>query len=114
MLGGLINEFRAQHGVGPTSFSDLRENQNCLQHCWHMSKIKGCCHAPSYYYPGKCEAVGSGSFYRDTRESVALIIFSEDGFKGSPEHTKILLKPNLACAFCQEDWHVYITIRGWD
>lgn len=113
MLGGLINEFRAQHGVGPASFSDLRENQNCLQHCWHMSRIQGCCHAPGYFYPGKAEAVGYGSFYRDTRESVALILFGERGFINSPEHRGILLMPNLACAYCQDNWMVYVTIRGW-
>jgi len=114
MLRGLINEFRAQYGVGPANFSDSQEDQHCLCHCWYMSKIQGCCHAPGYFYPGKAEAVGRGSFYRDTRESVALIIFGEQGFRTSPEHRDILLMPNIACAFCQDNWMVYVTVRGWN
>lgn len=114
MLRGLINEFRAQHGIGPANFGDAQEDQNCFWHCLHMSRVCECCHAPDYYTPGKAEAVGSAGFYRDTRESLALLIFGADGFASSPEHTNILLRPNLACAFCQSDWHVYLTVRGWN
>ena len=32
----------------------------------------------------------------------------------STPHRDVLLMPNIACAMCQDNWMVYLCIRGWN
>lgn len=77
-----------------------------------MSKVKEVCHTPDYYLNGKSEAVAVRTFYRDVQETLKQMIF--DQLANSPEHKNIILyHDNLACAFCVDDYHIFVTIRGW-
>jgi hypothetical protein len=77
-----------------------------------MSKVRNLCHAPECFLNGKAEAVAVRTFYRDVQETLRQIIFEQ--LANSREHKDIILyHDNLACAFCIDDYHIFLTIRGW-
>jgi hypothetical protein len=112
MLKTLLNELRRNNGRHPVEMNNWNEDRYCLWHCFHMSKSKELCHTPEYLLNGKAEAVAVRTFYRDVNETLRQIVFEQ--IANSPEHRDIILyHDNFACAFCVDDYHIFVTIRGW-
>jgi hypothetical protein len=77
-----------------------------------MSKVRNLQHTPDYLLSGKAEVVAVRTFYRDVHDTLKAIVFEQ--LANSPEHKEIILyRDNLACAYCVDDYHIFITIRGW-
>jgi hypothetical protein len=111
MIRQILNEFRQQNGKPSLAIDNYEENQNCLWHCFHMSRIQCLCHAPEHLRPGKSEACAVKSFYRNHYETLRAIVFEQ--FADSPGHRDILLSDNLAAAFHVEHYNVFVCVRGW-
>lgn len=112
MIKDLINEFRRQNGRHPAIMNHREEDQNCLWHCLHMSRIREVCHAPDCFREGKSEVCAARSFFHTPQETLRAIIFEQ--LANSPEHRDILLfNDNIACADCISEYFVFVTIRGW-
>jgi len=112
MIKDLIAEFRRRNGRHPAIMTYPKDDQNCLWHCFHMSKIKECCHAPECFLQDKSEACAVKSFFRSPEETLRSIIFEQ--FANSEKHKEILLfSNNIACAFHWQDYHIFVTVRGW-
>jgi len=111
MVTDLINEFRIQNGKEPFYDWNSVENQYCELHCFHMSRIKDAIHAPDYLLGHRGEACARHYWDWDLKHTVSKIIWEQ--FANSPGHKAILLKDNLAYAVTQDNWMVYLTIRGW-
>jgi hypothetical protein len=112
MIKDLIQEYRRQNGRHPANMTHYEEDQHCLWHCFHMSRVKEVCHAPECFLEGKAEACAVRSFYRSPEETLRAIIFEQ--FANNSAHSEVLLfSNNLACAFHSHEYHIFVTVRGW-
>jgi hypothetical protein len=112
MIKQIINDFRRDNGSPWANMTHYSEDNHCLLHCLHMTRVKNVCHAPEHLRPGKSEACAVRGFFHDPHETLRAIIY--DQFGNSPGHRDILINSeNLACAWIIDQYQVFVTVRGW-
>ena len=118
MIKELIQEFRKENRKFPAQMDYYEEDQYCLFHCLHMTRIQEICHAPEFLRQRNgyilSEACAGRNFAHNPNETLHLIIFEQLG--KSPEHKEVLLESsNIACSLHMDfmNHFIFVTIRGW-
>lgn len=112
MTADIINEFRNVNNKERILCWNPAENDYCLQHCLHMSRLDRVEHAPEYLLKDKAEVIAMCKFVSDTNTTIKYLIFNV--INESEEHRNVILNyENLAYGVYVHDYKVYLTIRGW-
>lgn len=114
MIAAIINDIRRNNFREPIFTWSIAENDNCLKHCYHLSRIARVEHAPAHLLNGKAEALAMCDFPGDTGQAIRYLFCEIVNGSDYDKLSVILNYKHVAYGFYTHNYKAYLTIRGWN